>query len=177
MFSHMKSSCLQSPIATHPRRRPTGFVASFASYVKGSRGTTKRGGRGRGREVRKKEEERRNDLFYYSARDILRLAGLSVQILSPTEPREEPKQCKVCRFAHLSLFIIFSLSFVSPSSPPCSFYISYDCFLSSITCSCSPQYVACIAHHAEVSILEREERRRRDERRKWEGRGEVKDNF
>lgn len=58
-----------------------------------------------------------------SARDLLRLAGLSVQILSPTEPRAEPKQCKVC---------------------------CYDCFLSSIMCSCSPQHVACIAHHAEL---------------------------
>eukprot|EP00026_Physarum_polycephalum_P001007 Phypoly_transcript_01008.p1 GENE.Phypoly_transcript_01008~~Phypoly_transcript_01008.p1 ORF type:complete len:1023 (-),score=208.76 Phypoly_transcript_01008:373-3441(-) len=58
-----------------------------------------------------------------SARDLLRLAGLSVQILSPPQLGVDPKQCKVC---------------------------SYDCFLSSITCACSPQYVACIAHHAEL---------------------------
>jgi hypothetical protein len=54
-------------------------------------------------------------------RDNLRVAGLTMQMAGgPALSDGDPNQCKVCR---------------------------YDCYLSSVTCPCSPQYVACL-HHA-----------------------------
>jgi len=55
-------------------------------------------------------------------RDNLRMEGLAVQIMGNTAEllASEPSQCKICR---------------------------YDCYLSSVNCSCSPQYLACL-HHA-----------------------------
>lgn len=86
-----------------------------------------------------REKEQTYDIFYNTiylkasfvnviirARDILRLAGFAVQIASPSDSRDEPKQCKVC---------------------------NYDCYLSSVSCSCSPQYVGCLYHYNEVSIF------------------------
>jgi histone demethylase JARID1 len=63
-------------------------------------------------------------------RDNLRMAGLTVQMAGgPTMLDGDPSQCKVCR---------------------------YDCYLSAVTCPCSPQYVACLHHARQLCECEME---------------------
>lgn len=78
------------------------------------------------------------------ARDLLRVAGLTMQMarylffagcaylliscFSATLTDGEPSQCRFCR---------------------------YDCYLSSVTCSCSPNSVACLKHAEQISSVTR----------------------